>query len=277
MGFVEAGALRLWAERIGDPGDPPVLLITGAMAQGINWPDALVQRLVAGGRQVIRYDHRDTGMSDTVDFAEKPYAIADLAWDALAVLDGFGIGAAHLVGASMGGVLAQGLAALQPERVLTLTALNSTPIGGGADLPAPDAAFLRRLREAEEMPRDTIAQRVEVDLVNYEAMNGAELPFDRAAARDLAERYFARAKDWTAAANHLRAGGERPDDLPTIAAPTLVIAGSADPMFSLAHSEAIAAGIPGARLVEIRGMGHHQLSPGLPERVADLILEHTRV
>jgi len=276
MGFVRSGALRLWAERIGDPDDPPILLITGSMAQAVNWPDAFVDRLVAGGRQVIRYDHRDTGQSDSVDFDKKPYTVADLAWDALAVLDGLGIGAAHLVGASMGGVIAQGLASLQPERVLTLTAMNTTPIDGGDDLPPPDAAFLRKLEEAEELPRDTVAQRVAADLVNYEAMNGTELPFDRAAARELAERYFARAKDWTTAANHLRAGGERPDHLPTITAPTLVIAATADPMFPLPHSEAIAARIPRARLVEVPGMGHHMYSPGLPERIADLILEHTK-
>jgi pimeloyl-ACP methyl ester carboxylesterase len=277
MGFVESGALRLWAERIGDPGDPPVLLITGAMAQSVNWPDVFVDRLVAGGRQVIRYDHRDTGLSDSVDFDEKPYTLADLAWDALAVLDGFGIGAAHLVGASMGGVIAQGLASLQPERVLTLTAMNTTPIDGGDDLPPSDAAFLRKIKEAEDLPRDTAEQRVAADLVIYEAMNGTELPYDRAAARELAERYFARAKDWTTAANHLRAGGEQPDHLPATTAPTLVIGATADPIFPLPHSAAVAARIPGARLIEIPGMGHHMYSPGLPEQIADLILEHTKV
>jgi pimeloyl-ACP methyl ester carboxylesterase len=275
MAFVESRALRLWAERFGDPVDPPVLLISGSMAQGINWPDALVDRLVAGGRQVIRYDHRDTGQSDSVDFDAKPYTLADLAWDALAVLDGFGIEAAHLVGASMGGILAQGLASLQPERVLTVTALGSTSIEDWDDLPPPDEAFLRKLKDAESLPRETAEQRVEADLVNYEAMNGTELPFDRAVARDVAERYFARAKDWTKAANHHRARGERPDHLPVITAPTLVIAGTADPIFAVAHSAAIAARIPGARLVEVPGMGHHLYSPGLPEQVADLILEHT--
>ena len=276
MAFVESGTLRLWAERIGDPGDPPVLLISGSMAQAINWPEAFVDRLVEGGRQVIRYDHRDTGQSDTVDFDAKPYTVADLGWDAIAVLDGFGIRAAHLVGASMGGVLAQGIASLQPERVLTLTAMNTTPISGGADLPPPDPAFLRALDEAGQLPKDTAEQRVEVDLLNYAAMNGTELPYDRDLARDLAERYFARAKDWTKAANHLRAGGEEPDHLPAITAPTLVIGATADPLLPLPHSEAVAAGIPGARLVTVPGMGHHMYSPGLPERLADLVLEHTK-
>ena len=160
--------------------------------------------------------------------------------------------------------------------MLTLTVMNSTPLDGGTDLPQPDETLLRKLAEAGELPRETVAQRIEADLVNYEAMNGAELPFDRAAVRELAERYFARARDWTAAANHGRATGERPDHLPTIVAPTLVIAATADPLFPLPHSEAIAEQIPGARLVRVEGMGHHLWSPGLPERVADLILEHVK-
>src|SRR5215204_1956819 len=99
--IVESGAVRLWTERIGDPADPPVLLIMGAEAQGIAWPDELVSRLVAGGRQVIRYDHRDTGESSTVDFDTSPYSLADLVADAVAVLDGHGLASAHVVGASM--------------------------------------------------------------------------------------------------------------------------------------------------------------------------------
>lgn len=86
--FVESGELRLWTERVGRMGDPVVLLIMGTSAQGIGWPDELVKVLADGGRQVIRFDHRDTGQSDSVDFAAAPYTIGDMAGDALAVLDG---------------------------------------------------------------------------------------------------------------------------------------------------------------------------------------------
>src|ERR1700751_5990919 len=85
--FVTSGEVRLWTQRFGDPGDPAVLLIMGTSAQGIGWPDELIEVLVAGGRQVIRYDHRDTGRSTCVDFAARPYALADIAAHAVAVLD----------------------------------------------------------------------------------------------------------------------------------------------------------------------------------------------
>ena len=88
MTLVTSGELRLWVDRIGDPADPAVLLIAGAEAQGIGWPSALVDRLVAGGLQVIRYDHRDTGESDSVDFDESPYSIVDLVEDAVVLVRG---------------------------------------------------------------------------------------------------------------------------------------------------------------------------------------------
>src|SRR5215475_6723087 len=112
--------MRLWTERFGDPADPAVLLIMGTSAQAIGWPDELVEILAAGGRQVIRFDHRDTGQSDCVDFAAAPYTIGDMARDALAVLDGHQVTSAHIVGASLGGRIAQLLAVHFPGRVRTL-------------------------------------------------------------------------------------------------------------------------------------------------------------
>lgn len=237
------------------------------------------ERLVAGGRQVIRYDHRDTGQSDGVDFDAAPYGIADMAADALAVLDGHGIAAAHVVGASMGGVLAQALAVYRPERVRSLVLLMTTRIDGapGRDLPPPAPAFLASVRAAAGLPRATHDERVAADVVVFEAQSGGVLPYDREAARDLADRYFTRARDWTRAANHQRVGGGggEPPSPSAITAPTLVLAATADPIFPPGHAEALAAAIPGARLAEVPGMGHTFLSPGLPEHVADLILAHT--
>src|SRR5690349_15908668 len=158
MTFVASGELRLWVERIGDPADPAVLLIAGAEAQGIGWPSPLVDRLVEAGLQVIRYDHRDTGESDSVDFDESPYAMVDLVEDAVAVLDGLDVESAHVVGASMGGVIAQRLAATYPGRVLTLT-LMSTTAAGHRGLPPPDASFLARSEEIATLPRGTGARR----------------------------------------------------------------------------------------------------------------------
>ncbi|GAA1544697.1 hypothetical protein GCM10009730_62280 [Streptomyces albidochromogenes] len=126
---VPVGELNLWAEDFGAPGSPVVLLVMGAQAQGVQWNDGMLRRLVDGGRRVIRYDHRDVGRSSTVDFAAHPYTVADMASDALAVLDAFGVGRAHWVGASLGGVIAQRVALTHPHRVLTLTSLSSQPLG----------------------------------------------------------------------------------------------------------------------------------------------------
>src|SRR4051794_26833420 len=155
--FVTSGPVRLWTDRAGDPAHPAVLLIMGSAAQGITCPDPLVARLVSRGVQVIRFDHRDTGRSSVVDFDAHPYAIADLAGDCLAVLDGYGLPAAHVAGMSMGGMIAQWLAVYEPARVRSLTVLTSSPMGyrrGSArageppapdDLPPPSPAFRAHL------------------------------------------------------------------------------------------------------------------------------------
>ena len=131
--FISSGEVRLWSERIGSPDDPAILLIMGTSAQGIGWPDELVDVLVAGGRQVIRFDHRDTGRSTCVDFAARPYALADMAADAAAVLDGHRVAAAHIAGASLGGAIGQWLALHRPERVLGLTAIMTGRLATAPD------------------------------------------------------------------------------------------------------------------------------------------------
>src|ERR1700761_6491430 len=126
--FVASGPLRIWTERIGDPGRPAVLMIMGSSAQAVSCPDELVAGLVARGVQVIRFDHRDTGRSSVIDFDAEPYTLADMAADCLAVLDGYAVDSAHVAGASLGGVLAQWLAVHSPERVRSLTVMSSTPM-----------------------------------------------------------------------------------------------------------------------------------------------------
>lgn len=267
--FVTSGPLRLWTERAGDPDHPPLLLIMGQAAQGITCGDDFVARLVARGAQVIRFDHRDTGRSSVVDFAADPYTLDDMARDCLAVLDGYGLPAADVAGASMGGVLAQWLAVHAPDRVRSLTLLTTTPMGERrAGLPAPSAEL--RAHFAAAPPPG-----VESDLVLFRIFNGPVRPFDEPAARAMLERAWSRAADPAAAAHHdlacrtvtphLRA------PLSSITAPTTVLHGDQDPIFALAHGEALAAAIPGARLEVVPGMGHVSFSPGLQTELADLI------
>jgi pimeloyl-ACP methyl ester carboxylesterase len=118
---VRSGDLELWTESFGDASRPTVLLIMGVMNQGILWPDEFCAEIADSGYHVIRYDHRDTGQSSSVDFEEHPYTLDDLASDALKVLDGYGVEKAHVVGLSMGGFLAQLLALDHPDRILSLT------------------------------------------------------------------------------------------------------------------------------------------------------------
>jgi pimeloyl-ACP methyl ester carboxylesterase len=282
--FVSSGPLRLWTERAGDPAHPAVLLINGAAAQGIGWPDALVARLVGRGVQVIRFDHRDTGRSSVVDFDATPYAIADLAGDCLAVLDGYGLSAAHLAGASMGGMIAQWLAVHEPARVRSLTLITTSPMGydwrpadarsqageppAPGDLPPATPEFLAHL--ALRLPPG-----VETDVALFRVFNGPVRPMDEPAVRAMLELALSRAADPAAAANHFRAGDtfapDRLAPLSSITAPTTIVHGDHDPVFPLGHGEALAAAIPGAELRVVPGMGHIFFSPGLPEEVADLI------
>ncbi|MDP9847049.1 alpha/beta fold hydrolase [Streptosporangium lutulentum] len=293
--YVASGDLRLWTERFGDSGDPAVLLIMGTSAPGAGWPDDMVETLVGAGRQVIRFDHRDTGRSTCVTFATRPYTLADMAADAVAVLDGLGIAAAHVVGASLGGAIGQWLAAHRPERVLTLTAIMSGPMGQSAgpawaramagqepdpgDLPPPTPEFLHHLVRRATTPPTTRDEHVAANVETWRVLNGDVLPFDEQAARRFVETAHDQAADPAAATNHDLASRRMTEDrlvpLSSITAPTLVVHGTEDPLRPLPHGRAVAAQIPNARLRTIPGMGHGFFSPGLPRRIAEPILEHT--
>jgi pimeloyl-ACP methyl ester carboxylesterase len=294
--FVRSGQVRLWTECFGRPDDPTVLLVMGTSTQGIGWPDEFVEALVESGRQVIRFDHRDTGRSDSVDFTTHPYALADMAADTAAVLDGHGVTAAHVVGTSLGAAIGQWLAVHRPARVRTLTAMASSPMGNNpgpawaramagqpaaaGELPPPTARFLKHLMDSAKAPRTTARQRVDADVQTWRILNGDVLPFDEPAARRFVEHCYARANDITAAANHDLAGRRWDDDrrasLSRITAATLVLHGSDDPLFPQAHGEALAAQIPTAHLEIVPGMGHHPFfSPGLTERIAGSVIRHT--
>jgi pimeloyl-ACP methyl ester carboxylesterase len=284
--FVASGPLRLWTERTGDPGHPAILLVTGSSAQGFTYPDALVARLVEHGVQVIRYDHRDTGRSSVVDYDRDPYGLSGLAADAVAILDAYGLPSAHIAGASMGGMIAQWLGVHEPARVRSLTLLSTTPMGydpgpiwqralageapDPADLPPPTGPVLRHMADSAGTPPG-----VDADVATFRVMNGDGRPFDEPATRAMLERCWARATDPAAAAHHLLAGMRMTPDrfapLSAITARTTILHGDRDPIYVMAHAEALAAAIPHARLHVVPGMGHAYFSPGLPEELADLI------
>jgi pimeloyl-ACP methyl ester carboxylesterase len=222
------------------------------------WEDEFCRMLVDGRRYVIRYDHRDTGRSVAYEPGRPGYTGADLVADAAGVLDAYGIPAAHVVGVSAGAAFAQLLALDFADRVLSLVLISSSPaVPGEHKLPPPTDEFVRFATTAGVDRSDT--ESVIEYLVNYSrVLAGGRRTFDEAAARDLARREVERAQDVAAAQNHelIPDDGQPREPLASIHVPTLVIHGTADPMFPHEHGEALADEIPGARLLTLDGAGH---------------------
>jgi pimeloyl-ACP methyl ester carboxylesterase len=256
--LVEVKEVELCTESFGDPVDPPILLVMGLGGSMLWWEDGFCRALAGHGRFVIRYDHRDTGRSTTYEPGHPGYTGAGLLTDAIAVLDGYGLSSAHLVGVSAGGALVQLLALDFPARVRSLVLISTSPaLPGDRDLPPPSPAFGEFVRSATVDWSDTGAA-VDHVVAYARVLAGEERRFDEDAVRGLVQRDAARARDFAAQQNHeLLAHDEVPrGPLSAIGAPTLVIHGTADPLFPLAHGQALADGIPCARLLALEGAGH---------------------
>jgi pimeloyl-ACP methyl ester carboxylesterase len=258
--IIEANGVTLCVDTTGDAADPAILLISGMGASMDWWEEGFCQRLAAGGRFVIRYDHRDTGRSVSYPAGAPGYTGADLAADVTGVLDALGRRRAHLAGISMGGALAQQVALAHPDRVDSLVLFSTSPaVSCGAELP-PMSEDLRAYFAAE-VPRPDWAERAAVIdyIADYERrLEGAEY-FDEAHVRALVARIVDRTTDVAASmTNHALAeeGGLVRGRLDEIAVPTLVIHGTADPLFPFGHGEALARGIPRAELLPLAGVGH---------------------
>ncbi|MFI7423157.1 alpha/beta hydrolase [Nonomuraea sp. NPDC049684] len=287
--------VNIWSEEFGAATDEPILLIMGSMSQGVLWPDEFVGLLTAGGRRVIRYDHRDTGMSDTVDFAAHPYTWDDIKDDVYRVMDAHGLDSAHLVCHSAGGLLGQYVAVERPERVRSLTVIGSSPLGGGEGkvimrallgqpqqegclpVPLPEFVSFYQAVIAAPPPQDRRAA-IEGMIAEQRLLHGTGLPFDEDAARRLQERIYDRARDLSATVNHRLAAGANPDFEPVgvlhqVKAPTLVIEGTHEPA-KPGHGALIAEQVPGARLMMVEGLGH-TLPPEVHDELAAAVLAHT--
>jgi pimeloyl-ACP methyl ester carboxylesterase len=274
--IIEANGVELCTEAFGDPADAPILLIMGIGASMLWWEEDFCWMLAGAGRFVIRYDHRDTGRSVTYEPGRPEYTGADLTADAVGVLDGFGIPAAHLVGVSAGGGIAQEVALDSADRVLSLILISTSPATpSDHDLPPPTPEFGRFVATAE-VDRSNPDSVIEY-LVDYSRiLAGGERAFDETRVRELVRRDIERARDFAAVQNHnLMSHGEgSPKPLSSITSPTLVIHGTADPMFPIEHGEALAEEIPGARLLRLEGAGHG-VDRADWEVVVEAILEHT--
>jgi pimeloyl-ACP methyl ester carboxylesterase len=274
--MVEANGVGLCTEPFGDEADPPLLLIMGTGASMLWWEEGFCQLLADGGRLVIRYDHRDTGRSVTCEPGRPGYTGADLVADARGVMDAYGIPLAHLVGVSAGGALAQLVALGNPDRVSSLVLISTSPaLPGDRELPPPTAEFGRFVSTVAVDWSD--AESVIEYLVGYSrVLAGGRRPFAEAPMRSLVRRDVERARDFAAVQNHdiLPEGEAVGGSLSSITAPTLVIHGTADPMFPIEHGEALAREIPGARILRLEAAGHG-VDRADWETIAGAILAHT--
>jgi pimeloyl-ACP methyl ester carboxylesterase len=276
--MIEANGVELCAEAFGDPADPPILLVMGIGGSMLWWEEGFCRMLAYGGRFVIRYDHRDTGRSVTYEPGRPEYTGADLVADAFGVLDAYGISAAHVVGVSAGGAFAQLLALAFPDRVLSLVLISTSPATPGERrLPSATERYARFVATAEVDWSDD-GSVIEY-LVGYaRVLAGGERPFDQVAARDLVRRDVERARNIASSENHgaIADGEVSRKPLSSIAVPTLVIHGTADPMFPPEHGQALAADIPCARLLTLNGAGHG-VERADWETIVQAIIEHTGV
>ena len=276
--MIEANGVELCTEPFGDPAHPPILLIMGTGASMLWWEEGFCQLLADGGRFVIRYDHRDTGRSVTYEPQRPGYSGADLVADAAGVLDAFGIPSAHLVGVSAGGAFAQLLALDRPDRVSSLVLISTSPaVPEERELPPPTDELVRFVSTAAvdwSNPESVIDYLVDYSRV----LAGERRPLDEAATRRLVRHDVNRARNFAALQNHdvLAEGEASRGTLSAITAPTLVIHGTTDPMFPLAHGKALAEEIPGARLLSLEDAGHGVYRADW-ERIAGAVLEHTAV
>ncbi|MBA1141180.1 alpha/beta fold hydrolase [Mesorhizobium neociceri] len=274
--MTKTAASEIVSQTFGDPGDPAMLLVMGAMASMLWWPQALCKKLAGEGRFVIRYDNRDTGLS--TKYAPGAYTFDDMADDAAGVLDSYGIAKAHVVGMSMGGMIAQRLAVKHPSRVITLTVISSSPVGiDTSHLPGTTAAYMEHSAAGAKVDWSDRDQVVGFVVKDAHAIASTAHPFDEKAMKAFIEQDYDRSGGFLSATNHfmLKGGEDMKGRLREIKVPLLVIHGTSDPIFPVEHGAALADAVPGGRLVRIEGGGHELHSDDWGAIVAALVA-HTK-
>ena len=274
-------------EEFGEADAPPVLLIMGAGAQMLNWHEGFCAELVSRGLRPIRFDNRDAGLSSHFSDAPVPdfqaalsgdtssasYNLSDMAADTVGLLDVLGLRSAHLVGASMGGFIAQTVAIEYPERVRSLTSIMSTTGNSAVGLPAPET-----MRLIGGPPPSNREEAAEQTLRNMRVVGSHGFPLDEDEVRERAGLAYDRSHDRLSMVRQVIAviaSGDRTSRLRTIKAPTLVIHGDSDRMCDVSGGIATAEAIQGAELVVIEGMGHNFPRPLWP-RITSLIADHVQ-
>jgi pimeloyl-ACP methyl ester carboxylesterase len=274
-----ANGIEIWYQALGDPSLPALLLLMGAGAQSLYWPEPFCQMLAGGGYNVIRYDHRDLGESTWISEGPEswgelrrnpPYALADMTADALGLLDALGIRQAHFVGAWLGGVLTEVAAGVAPERILSATLIGATP-------PLPQSQFddLWATMEDGHRPVESTPELIEQGMAIARASAGPGFTFEEARLRALWTEMAERGNRRMARARHVSAGFFSPRPGPMALAnshvPLLILEGTAERGYQ--GMVEYSARVPHSRFVPIEGLGH-ELPSGAWRLVADEVLSH---
>lgn len=277
-----ANGIEIAYETFGDPSGRPLLLVMGLATQMLAWHEEFCGALVDLGFHVVRYDNRDIGLSTHLHDAPVPdvmaafggdtssasYTLDDMADDAVALLDHLGIHRAHVVGASMGGMIAQTVASRHPARVASLTSIMSTP---SPAIGSPTQEAMAVLFAPPATSREEAVQRARTA---YEVIGSPAYPLDLPWLASVSGEAYDRAYDPLGVARQLlavHASGDRTPSLRELAVPTLVVHGDADPLVQVAGGQATAEAVPGAELLVIEGMGHNlprELWPQITEAIA---------
>ncbi|MCR3722399.1 MULTISPECIES: alpha/beta fold hydrolase [Prauserella salsuginis group] len=278
MKILEFDHVSLAVDEFGDRSAPPVLLMAGATQSMDWWTPEFCEVLAAEGLYVVRYDQRDTGRSTTSPPGLPDYTDVDLATDPVRILDALGVDTAHLVGLSMGGGIAQYLGVHAAHRVRTLTLIESSPAGGDpGDLPAPEAAVGEAESALPGVGDWTDLAAVVHHRVEAERPYAGSLGFDEERFRAIATEEVGRSRNMESSlTNHFLVAGGTDTDPSAITAPALVIHSDTDPLFPLAHGEALAGMIPDATLLRVEGMGHEVPPPPVWDVVVPALVDHVR-
>lgn len=267
--------IDIWYEAFGKKEDPAVLLIMGGCCQGVIWDKAFCEKVAQGGFYVIRYDHRDAGLSTCFDFQKNPYDLMDMTEDAVGILDAAGIKKAHLFGVSLGGFIAELMAGHFPERVHTILVMGSSceihpmnltyagyPPQESSVFSPPSSQYLAWMREFMKLSPQTDEEKLSQRIEGWNRLNGQKIPLNEETSRKIHKAFLARLLYPQGIINHITMlRDERSEVLVRTApslvkVPTVILQGSEDPIFPPDHGEALARAIENSEYFLVDGMGH---------------------
>ncbi|MGM0829126.1 MAG: alpha/beta fold hydrolase [Bacillota bacterium] len=274
--ILKINKVEICTESFGNPKDPAVLLIMGAMTSLDWWDEDFCLRIADQGRFVIRYDHRDLGRSTIYEAGTSNYTITDMADDAVGVLDAYSIAKAHIVGMSLGGMIGQILALRYPERIFTLTLIASSVFGTEMEkLPPMDQSILDHHAKSASIDWSNREAVISYLADGWKTLAGSK-PYEQERIYRLAEREADRAKQLSSRFNHalLQGGDEYYDRMGEISVPVLIIHGTEDPALPYEHGLALTKSIPHAELVPLDGSGHEIHSEDW-DQIIDSVINHS--